>query len=1046
MNSSSFQIYNASAGSGKTFTLVKEYLKVLFKSPFNDAYKNALAITFTNKAVAEMKSRIIENLKEFANESILKNPTQMFDLVCLELDLKPNRVHDKSKKILDSIIYNYAAFDVSTIDKFTQKLIRTFAYDLKLPINFEVELDTDQLLQKAVNNLIAKAGSEEKLTKTLVDFAIKKADEDKSWDVTFDFAKIAKLLIQENDLKYLKTLKDKTLEDFDTLKANIEQKIAVTEKEIIKLSRDALTLIEECGLEHSDFSGGSRAYLPNYFIKLEKLDLSINFNVAWIVNIEEKSLYPVKSTSEEIKTIIDDIQPNLVALFNETKKYVLELFLFKSIYKNLTPLSVLKHINSEVESIKEEQNLILISEFNSIISSQIKEQPAPFIYERIGEKFKHYFIDEFQDTSQMQWENLIPLLGNSLSSEHGSALIVGDAKQAIYRWRGGKAEQFIDLFTNSNPFHIEKNVVDLPNNFRSSKSVVEFNNSFFKHVSNFALRDESYKNLYIQSKQNIKQDIEGYVSISFLDLNEDEDRSEIYAKETLSTINFCLNNGFSLSDICVLVRYGKDGVVVSEYLSEHGLEIISSETLLINNALEIKFILHLLEFISEPENALAKLQALTFLANHKLKIDNKHDFLVKFVDDNLEAYFNRLEDYNLFFNVAEFIALPFYEGIELIIYSFNLAPSSNAYIQFFLDFVLEFTEKTNASIKSFLEHYELKKDKLSIISPDGNNAVQIMTIHKAKGLEFPVVIFPFADLDIYNSKNENIWFPVNPEEFNDFNHVLIDFNEKIENVNEIGQYLYHKTKSEKELDNINLLYVALTRAEQQLYIITNKETDKNGNEKLQKFSGLFINYLKSENIWEDSKIHYEFGEPKNIKVTNKANNSTKLEKHISTPKKQHNLNIVTAAGYLWDTHQEEAIEKGNLIHLILSKIKTKHDIPFVFKELIDSGQLTTLQENNLKLLVLEILEHKALKQYFSSDIKTYNEHDILSKSGQIIRPDKLVILQNNKAVLIDYKTGKHQKSHAQQLVEYQDIIEEMNLKIIKKILVYINDEIDVKEV
>lgn len=1042
MNSSSFQIYNASAGSGKTFTLVKEYLKVLFKSPFNDAYKNALAITFTNKAVAEMKSRIIENLKEFANESILKYPTQMFDLVCLELDLKPNRVHDKSKKILDSIIYNYAAFDVSTIDKFTQKLIRTFAFDLKLPINFEVELDTDQLIQKAVNNLIAKAGSEEKLTKTLVDFAIEKADEDKSWDVTFDLVKIAKLLIQENDLKHLKTLKDKTLEDFESLKSNVLKKITNSENEIVKQATSALALIEECGLEHSDFSS---SYLPKYFSKIQSKSLDVSFGSKWQNELEEKPLYPKRVTSE-IAGIIDNIQPNLVALFNETKKYVFELSLLKSIYKNLTPLSVLKHINNEVESIKEEQSLILISEFNSIISSHIKEQPAPFIYERIGEKFKHYFIDEFQDTSQMQWENFIPLLGNSLSTEHGSALIVGDAKQAIYRWRGGKAEQFIDLFTNSNPFHIEKNVVDLPNNFRSSKSVVEFNNSFFKHLSNFALRDDSYKNLYIQSKQNIKQDNDGYVSISFLDLNEDEDRSEIYAKETLNTINSCLNNGFSLSDICVLVRYGKDGVVVSEYLSEYGLEIISSETLLINNSSEIKFILHLLEFISEPENALAKLQALTYLANHKLKIDNKHDFLVKFVDDNLEAYFKRLENYNFFFNVTEFMALPFFEGIELIIYSFNLAPSSNAYIQFFLDFVLEFTEKTNAFITSFLEHYELKKDKLSIISPDGNNAVQIMTIHKAKGLEFPVVIFPFADLDIYNSKNENIWFPVNPEEFNNFNHVLINFSDKIENVNEIGQYLYHKTKSEKELDNINLLYVALTRAEQQLHIITNKETDKNGNEKLQKFSGLFINYLKSENIWEDSKIHYEFGKPKNIKVTNKAKNSTKLEKHISTPKKQHNLNIVTAAGYLWDTHQEEAIEKGNLIHLILSKIKTKHDIPFVFKELIDSGQLTTLQENNLKPLVLEIVEHKELKQYFSSDIKTYNEHDILSKSGQIIRPDKLIILQNNKAVLIDYKTGKHQKSHTQQLVEYQDIIEEMNLKIIKKILVYINDEIDVKEV
>ncbi|MBT8260935.1 MAG: DNA helicase UvrD, partial [Bacteroidia bacterium] len=438
--------------------------------------------------------------------------------------------------------------------------------------------------------------------------------------------------------------------------------------------------------------------------------------------------------------------------------------------------------------------------------------------------------------------------------------------------------------------------------------------------------------------------------------------------------------------------------------------------------------------------------ALNYLLETKLNIDNKHSILERYKDSLLDVFFKDLEEFNFYFNLNEFSALPFYEAIELIIYSFKLAPKSNAYIQFFLDFVLEFSEKTNPSLNAFLEHFHLKEDNLSIISPEGNNAVQIMTIHKAKGLEFPVVIFPFADLNIYYSKNDNIWFPLDSEEFNAFEYALIGFNKSIESMGEIGNYLYHKTKAEKELDNINLLYVALTRAIEQLHIISHKDLDSKNNEKLNNFSGLFINYLKDNNLWEDHKTHYTFGDAQKTTKTEEYSNTKKNETLISVPKKQHQLNIVTASGYLWDTHQEEAIEKGNLIHLILSKIKTKHDIPFVFKEFLNAGQITQDQESHLKPLILKTVEHPKLKTYFSTDSITYNEHDIISNSGKLIRPDKLVILPKNKAVLIDYKTGAHEKIHIQQLEEYQEIIEEMDFNISMKILVYINNEIDIKEV
>jgi len=278
LNSTSFHIYNASAGSGKTYTLVKEYLKVLFLSSSEDAYKRILAITFTNKAVTEMKSRIIDTLKDFSSENILESPNRMFLDICDEVKIEPKKLHNKSKIILNSIIHNYAAFDISTIDKFTHKLIRSFAHDLRLSMNFEVELDTESLLNEAVDRLIAKAGNEKNLTKTLIDFALEKADNDKSWDVSLDFYKIAKLLVNENDIPYIETLKDKTLEDFKKLNTLLKEKINLSEDAIVEEAQNALTLILEAGLEFNDFSG---SYLPKYFGNLTDKNFNVNFEAKW---------------------------------------------------------------------------------------------------------------------------------------------------------------------------------------------------------------------------------------------------------------------------------------------------------------------------------------------------------------------------------------------------------------------------------------------------------------------------------------------------------------------------------------------------------------------------------------------------------------------------------------------------------------------------------------------------------------------------------------------------------------------------------------------
>ncbi len=1049
-NKGSFLIYNASAGSGKTFTLVKEYLKIILKSPFHDTFKNILAITFTNKAASEMKERIIDTLKDFSSDTILKDSNNnMFQIICEELDMKPEAVHIKSKILLNSIVYNYAFFDISTIDGFTHRIIRTFAYDLKLPINFEVELDQDALLSEAVDRLIAKAGTEKELTKVLIDFAIEKADDDKSWDVSYDFYKISKLLINENDIPFIDTLKSKTFDDFKALKKQLKISIKNVEKNIIEIAQNTLALIEEAGLEFNDFSGGSRAFLPNYFLKLEKGSLGVSYNSAWVVNLESKPLYPEKSTVVEIKTILDAIKPEIVIAFNKTKQLVFNLKFLKACYKNMTPLSVLNVINKELINLKEEQNKILISEFNNMIHHEIKGQPTPFIYERLGEKFNHYFIDEFQDTSVLQWENLIPLIDNKLSQDiidnnSGSLMIVGDVKQAIYRWRGGKAEQFVDLFNDTNPFQVEKSIKSLPKNYRSFKNILEFNNGFFEYLAGTVFSNNNHKEIYKNAYQETTKTHDGYVSLEFLDISSEDDKNFMYAEKTLKTITFCLQNGFAFNDICILVRKNNEGVVIADYLNEHDIPLISSETLLLNNSPEVLFVINFLKLLQQPKNNEIKIQVLNYLSL-LFNIEEKHVFYEKHINLNLEDFFTSLNVFNIHVKYNNLMQFSLFDLVETIVQTFDLVKTSNAYIQYLLDVVFEYSQKNQSDLSGFLDYYEKKKEKLSIVLPPGQEAVQILSIHKSKGLEFPVVIFPFADLDIYKEIEPKEWFPLNPEDFQGFSHTLLNFSSDFENFEEIGNQIYNRRRSNLELDNINLLYVALTRAVEQLFVISKKDINKKGEVNNQTYSGLLINYLNNLNLWDNNQTNYAFGDSEKTSFkTGHSTNTLEQKEFISTPKHEHNIKIVASSGYLWDTLQKEAIEKGNLIHNIMSEVKTKTDIEFVIENFIQSNIITSDQATILKELVNQIVTHKDLQAYFTSDIMIYNERDIISKTGAIYRPDRLVI-NNDQVIIIDYKTGNEDPKHINQLIEYENILLDMNLKTIKKILVYINDGIQIKE-
>ena len=1034
-----FTVYNASAGSGKTYTLVKEYLLLMLQNSQVDAYKNILAITFTNKAVAEMKSRVILTLHELsANECSRDYLGLMQDLV-LETGLTEEKIRNKSRVILKSILHNYASFDISTIDRFTHKVIRTFAKDLGIPVNFEVELNTLQVLQEAVDKLINRAGEDKELTRVLVDFTLSKTDDDKSWDIARDIFAFSKILLQENHQKYANSLKGKTLKDFREFSEKIDRHIKATEENIAELTDGFFSICTVEGLECKDFKAG---YVFKYFEKIHNKQYDVPFGAQWQLNIENEKLYAAKLPDNK-KDILDRYQPEIASLFFGTRAAIYRREYLKAIKSNITPLSLLSEVASEIEHIKKERSLVLISDFNPTISAQVQNQPAPFIYERLGERYRNYFIDEFQDTSEMQWENIIPLIDHALSSEPvfgnpAGLTLVGDAKQSIYRFRGGKAEQFIELYNLKNTFTIGQNVENLPFNYRSATNIVNFNNAFFEYLSH-KFRNPVYKELFASCKQVPKKVLPGYVNLSFLETETAAEELEQHPIKVLEIIEDLDQKNIPKSNICVLTRTRKQSIAIANYLSGKGISIVSSESLLVANSPEVQFINAILEYSINTGDKNVKWEILNYLAA-KLEPAAPHNLIISNLEKDENSFFHWLKEYGIDFRLPQLKELSLYEAAEYIVRSFSLIEKSNAYIQFYLDFVFEKTSQKSIGIPAFLEVWELNKEKLSIIAPKTDNAVQIMTIHKSKGLEFPVVIYPFANTTIKDVSKEHLWLSL-PEGINDIPYSYFKASSKMLNWGETEGAAYEELLDQTEFDAINILYVAFTRASEQLYIISCLDLKKEEHNE-DKVSGLLIGYLKQTNKW-DGSLSYEFGgNMEKISNISPEDSSFHPEHYFSTPALNERVKLMTRNGELWGSSQEEAINTGILVHAILSEIDTMKDLPGAIAQIRKTVDLTPEREESLSQLISQVILHPKLSVYFSEDATIFREKDIISPSGEILRPDRLNF-EGRKITIIDYKTGQLQGNHGEQMLQYEEVLSQMGFEVANKILIYINDEVTI---
>lgn len=1034
MNNTAFTLYNASAGSGKTFTLVKEYLKIILSNPSDEAYKRILAITFTNKAVKEMKNRVLNTLHDFSLTPVGKKSEQMLEMLANELDMSPENIQQKAQKIIKQIIYNYAGFDISTIDKFTHRVIRTFATDLNLSPNFQVTLDTNIILQEAVDAVIALAGNDETVTKLLLDFSLYKSAQDKSWDISFELNDIGRLLLKENNIDQIEALKQVSPQLFIDARDELKERIVETKDDTKNLAIGLLEWLTNQSINLDEFTGN---YFPNHIRKIIDLNFSLSNT---LYNNPDK----LKARSKtQLSEILEELKPQIVDKVDKIYQSIGKISMYENILKNLVPLALLNRIHLEMERIQQEKNILSISKFNTLIHEEIKQQPAPFIYERIGERYRHFFIDEFQDTSEMQWTNLLPLVDNALAGEDmqgtsGSLMIVGDPKQSIYRWRGGKAEQFIELSEDVNPFaNPDKKIVYLDTNYRSYSEIIDFNNRFFSFVADLFSQPE-YKKLYAENSfQQTNNKKGGYVELRFMDksnTNDDEKISDLHLQASLEIIQKSITNGFDYKDMVVLTRKKDQGVAIANFLTENNIPILSSETLLINNSPHVQLLILLLKYCTQGDDFETKAKWLYEVAQRQTQLPI-HDFIahgLSLQNNELEQW---LSNFNININFDYVRKIDLYTAVEYLAQQFIAEEKKNSYVQYFMDVVLEHSTRHHSSTTDFIRYWEQNFEKISIPSPENSNAVKIMTIHKSKGLEFPVVIFPFANERLTDNRDQ-IWIDL-PEENLNLPKGLINQSAMLNFYGNKIQQQYEQKQEEVLFDVINILYVTLTRAAEQLYIIT-EEPSKSGEAK--RLSDCFALYLTAQSCKLPENKIIGFGDPKRVSIKDNDQENLITIKSVTNSFAPEQVKIAKRTALMWNNDKQTAIDEGNQLHHILSKISSPKDIDKSINAAITRGELDAVNTIEVQKLIEKIVHHPALIKYFDEQNTVYNEKMILDHKNMI--PDKIVFEQSN-AYLLDYKTGRESTTHHHQIDQYADALEAMGYTVVQKTLVYIRQD-DIK--
>ena len=1054
-NSSKLIVYKASAGSGKTFTLAIEYMKMLIRNP--KAYRNILAVTFTNKATTEMKERILYQLYGISTND--KDSKSYLDKLKEELGMDENEIRQRAHEALKRIIHDYSRFRVETIDSFFQSVMRNLARELELGANLNIDLDSNNALGEAVDSMIEKLDRNSPVLYWLLDYIDERIQNDKQWKVSKEIKEFGKDIFKEEYIEKRAALQE-TLKDKNCIKNYrkvLESYVLEAQEEMKGFAQQFFEILEVYGLTPDDFAGKQKG-ISSYFNKLMvgKLD-NKTFNATAEKHMADAENW-VSKTHKQRNSIINLAREELMPLLNEAEKHRRKNYkIINSCILSLqhaNNVRLLANIDEEMRWLNQEKNRFLLADTNALLHDIIHEGDPSFVFEKIGTNIQHVMIDEFQDTSRMQWANFKLLLLEGLA--HGAdSLIVGDVKQSIYRWRNGDWSILNNLRNKIEVFDIEEKTLET--NRRSETRIIEFNNALFTSACHWL--NEKYKEEQKKDCEELKQaykDVEqksskkeekGYIKVSFLSIKGEVDYIEDTLQQLVAEVNTLLGKGVKQNEMAILIRKNKTIPLIANYFDRHTpYRIVSDEAFRLDASLAICMLMDALRFLNEPDNKIVKAQLAAAYQNEVLKNDIDLNTLLL---NEMEAFLP-----TEFIEQIDVLRLmPLYELLEklFVIFQLSLIDDQDAYLFSFFDKVSEYLKDNSSELTAFIKHWEELLCSKTI--PSGEiEGIRILSIHKSKGLEYPNVLIPFCDWKMENERNFHVWCTPEQSPFNALNLVPVNYGSLM------NESIYHHDYLNERLqlwvDNLNLLYVAFTRPKTNLIVWCKQE----------KAEGT-VSELIAENISQtqctahemtNGDICYEWGEvclseKEEKEITNKL--QVKPEgvsvwmESIDTPIKFKQSN--RSASFINNEEVEENekyIQQGELLHNLFAYIRTSDDVLMALKRLRMEGVITSdAQEKEIQKLATWALGHPKVKDWFSGNWELFNECTIIStEKGQIKthRPDR-VMMKDGQVIVVDFKFGKKRTSYFNQVREYMSLLASMGYSNIRGYLWYVfNNELE----
>jgi ATP-dependent helicase/nuclease subunit A len=1066
---STLQIYKASAGSGKTFTITREFVQLLFKTPFD--YRHLLAVTFTNKATAEMKGRIIKTLYALWKEPIVDNKPDYMAML-IEQEGSEKAVRDKAAFILNLLLNDFSRFTVSTIDSFFQRIIRSFFQELGLHSGFKTELDNKKILQLAIDRLIMQLGqpNRDELRRWLIKSSQENMESGQSWDVAKQLKGLGQEVLSEIyqsfQLSYLEKLNDKTL--LDAYKKELSETVNAFEQQIKQFGSQGMAMIKAQNLNWEDFPSKSRtpfkivakmADLADGYDDFSKIAPFINNFDVWVGDKKNARL------KDQMSMLY---QAGLNKLLGESNDFIQQHILLYNtaslILKNINALAIINDIANEMDQLCQEESVFLLSNSNRLLYKVIGNNDAPFVYEKCGSTYKHFMIDEFQDTSSLQWNNFRPLIENSLAAGN-FAMVVGDVKQSIYRWRNSDWKLLADQIENDFTV-LGTKTSTLDTNWRSSENVIKFNNRIFtlaaKHLQShfnekLANVDEELANQWRSKIEHAYGDVAqnitekntgtgGYINLMFLEAKDDEESYDDRAvKQTMLMIKSILDNGFAYKDICVLVRKTDEANLITNALlsGEHlgfACPVVSNEALMLSGSVAVNMLVNQLKFILNPENDIYKAYILLYSQSI---ITNS---LPTHIDANQIAL-----DNTPYKELLSFKGLPLLDLVELLVRRLpeSRLKEESVFLQAFIDSTNDFVKNETADLAGFLSWWDDEGCQKSVSVPEEQDAIRVMTVHKSKGLEFEHVVMPFLDWDLNSSRHSSFIWCRDP--FGKLDFVPIRYDSKMLDSRFAAEYfneLLHQY-----VDNLNILYVAFTRAKQSLQGIVPVATGgKSSTEKMSNVSHLLLSLLSSQTqqFGDGAQLSddgFTLGALSKKKDTGKTTNDTALKTGefatMDLPRMKSwdyadRVRIFMESENFTDGITPNQVSQGKIMHRLFEMIRNVNDVDDAVARLVLDGLLDRERLADTVLHINGLLSQQPMADWFSPSTKTFNETSILFQK-QVLRPDRVVV-QDNKATVIDYKFGEtHTSAHLQQVRNYMQLIKKMGYQTVDGYVWYVTE-------